>query len=91
MSRFKSFKFWCASTLVSVAFAAPAHSQAVPVDVGARAPAGTYNFDVSNGSVFVDGFITTDSNGHATSIWGFVNNTDPITGLSTYAAADNDR
>jgi PEP-CTERM motif-containing protein len=90
MSRFKSYTFASAVTLIALALTGPAQCQAVPASVGARAPAGIYNFDVGNGSVFVDGMITTDSNGHATDISGLVNGTDPITGLSTYAAADND-
>jgi hypothetical protein len=70
--------------------AAPAQSQSVPTSVGTRVTAGTYSFDVSNGSVFVSGMITTDSTGHATTVSGLVNGTDPITGLSSYAGADND-
>jgi PEP-CTERM motif-containing protein len=90
MSGIKSFAFATAATLISLAVAGPAQCQAIPTSVGARATAGTYNFNVGDGSVFVDGMITTDSNGHATAISGLVNGTDAITGLSTYAAADND-
>ena len=90
MSRFKNFTLACAATAISVVSAAPAQSQAVPTSAGARAPAGTYDFDVAIGSIFAGGTITTDSTGHATTISGLVNGTDPITGLSNYAGADND-
>ena len=80
----------CSGAFVSLALASPAYSQAVPTSVGTRATAGTYDFDVSNGSVVVDALITTNASGHATAISGLVNGTDPITGLSSYAGADND-
>lgn len=75
--------------LVSLAFAAPAQSQAVPANVGITASAGIYDLNVTNGSVVVNALITTNSTGHATGISGLVDGTDPITGLSTYAGADN--
>jgi hypothetical protein len=40
----------CSGAFVSLALASPAYSQAVPTSVGTRATAGTYDFDVSNGS-----------------------------------------
>ena len=90
MLRFENIALACAATLMSVVCAAPAQSQAVPTSVGTRAPAGTYNFDIALGSTLAGGTITTDANGHATAISGLVNGTDPITGLSSYAGADND-
>ncbi|MBW0006807.1 MAG: PEPxxWA-CTERM sorting domain-containing protein [Sphingomonas sp.] len=89
MSLFRVFTFACAATIVAFTSGSTAHSQAVPAAVGAPAPAGTYQFDINNGSIFALGSVTTDSAGHATSIYGLVNGTDPITGLSTYAGADN--
>ena len=58
----------CSGAFVSLALASPAYSQAVPTSVGTRATAGTYDFDVSNGSVVVDALITTNASGHATAI-----------------------
>lgn len=89
MSRYLNFLLGCSFTAVALAASAPAQSQAVPSTTGTRAIAGTYNFDVSNGSTIVDALITTNSAGHATGITGLVNGIDPITGLSTYAGADN--
>jgi hypothetical protein len=80
----------CWTGCVFLALATPAYSQVVPTSVGTSADAGTYDLDVSNGSFDVDALITTNSAGHATAISGFVNDTDPITGLSSYAGADND-
>jgi PEP-CTERM motif len=85
----RNFIAWFGAAL-SLVLAAPAYSQAVPTSVGTRATAGTYDFDVSNGSIVVDALITTNASGHATAITGLVNGADPITGLSTYAGADND-
>ena len=90
MSRLRRLIFRCAVTLATLVHAPIALSQSVPATVGTRATAGTYNFDFSNGSIFAVGTITTDLTGHATGIFGSVNGADSITGLSTYADADND-
>ena len=90
MSGLTNFTLVCGASLMSLAMAVPAQSQAVPTTVGTRATAGIYNFDLSVGSFTADGSITADSNGHATAIAGLVDGTDPITGLSNYAGADND-
>jgi hypothetical protein len=90
MSRLVNSILAPAGMLIALALAAPAQSQSVPANVGARAPAGTYDLNVANGSVVVNALITTDSNGHATGISGIVNQIDPFTDLSSYAGADND-
>jgi hypothetical protein len=90
MSRLKRWSIACVMTLAAFAHAPVAQAQSVPTNVGTKVTAGTYNFDFANGSFFADGAITTDATGHATTIFGLVNGTDPITGLSTYAGADND-
>lgn len=87
MRRFVSFLLACA---ISSFVAIPAEAQSVPLSVGAAAPAGTYLILTGNGSVIVNALITTNSSGHATGISGIVNGSDPITGLSNYAGADND-
>ena len=81
--------FACAVTVAALAHAPVAQSQSVPTSVGVSAAAGSYNFNFANGTDSAAGTITTDSTGHATTIFGLVNGTDPITGLSTYAGADN--
>jgi hypothetical protein len=86
MPRIFGFSLACAAL---VSLGAPAHSQSVPANVGLPAAAGAYNFFASNASTSVNGIITTDATGHATAISGLVNGTNAITGLSTYAGADN--
>jgi hypothetical protein len=66
MSYFKSFSLACAGTMISLAFAVPACSQAVPANVGTPASAGNYSFLIGNGSTAANGVVTTDSTGHAT-------------------------
>ena len=78
------------AALVSLGLGAPVQAQAVPASVGATVGAGAYGFHIAVGSVFADGTILANASGHATSISGLVNNTDAITGLSSYAGADND-
>lgn len=73
----------------SLALAGPADAQSVPVSVGRPAPAGTYHLDMGNGSVLVAALVTTNASGHATDISGLVDGSNPITGLSNYAGADN--
>jgi hypothetical protein len=90
MSRFTNFIFGCSAACMAMASSSIAQAQAVPTTAGARATAGSYVFDISLDSLFAGGTITTDSTGHAIGITGLVNGTDPITGLSTYAGADND-
>ena len=87
MSRFVLWVLACA--VASFAIAAPAEAQSVPANVGTPAPAGTYALVTGNGSFSVNALVTTNASGHATGISGFVNGSDPITGLSTYAGADN--
>ena len=89
MLHLKRSIFACAVTLAALACAPVAEAQSVPTTVGTRAPQGSYSFDLDNGSISAAGTITTDLTGHATTIFGLVNGTDPITGLSTYAGADN--
>lgn len=89
MTRFKKIAFGCCAALISLTYAAPAMCQTVPPTVGAPASAGSYSFGVTADSIFADAIITTDASGHATNIVGLVNGTDPITGLSNYAGADN--
>lgn len=82
-------RFLLASVVSSLSIAGAAEAQSVPATVGASAPAGTYHLDTGNGSVTVDALVTTNASGHATGISGLVNGSDPITGLSNYAGADN--
>lgn len=87
MFRFKPLLLGALCGLLTMA--TPIHAQSVPTSVGTRATAGTYSFHVTSGSTLVDALVTTNGTGHAVGISGLVNNTDPITGLSTYAGADN--
>lgn len=89
MARFRKAMLVCASASIGLAFATSAQSQAVPTSVGSLAPAGSYTLNMSNGSAFAAAMVTTDATGHATAISGLVDGFDPITGLSTYAGADN--
>ena len=89
MSHHKGSKLAYAATVIGLAFASPALSQQVPTSPGISATAGSYNFNFAVGNVTAAGTITTDTTGHATWITGLVNATDPITGLSSYAGADN--
>lgn len=87
MTRFLRFVLACVASPLAIAGSAKA--QSVPANVGTPAPAGTYALDMGNGSVLVNALITTNASGHATGISGLVNGSDPITGLSNYAGADN--
>jgi hypothetical protein len=87
MLRFLRFVLAC--FVSSLPLAVPAEAQSIPASVGARAPAGTYHLDVGNGSAFVDALVTTNGSGHAIGISGLVNASNSITGLSSYAGADN--
>ncbi|GAA3894805.1 hypothetical protein GCM10022276_12410 [Sphingomonas limnosediminicola] len=86
----KRISLRAAAVACGLAFAAPGHALGVPATTGTKAAAGTYHFTWSVGSVFADGTIVTNASGHATSISGLVNGTNVITGLSSYAGADND-
>ena len=86
----KSMTVVAAAFALSLTAGTPVFAQSVPTSAGARATAGSYNFNVSNGSIFAGGTVTTNAMGHAISISGLVNGTDTITGLSNYASADND-
>ena len=86
MTRFLRFVLACVAS--PLAIAAPAEAQSVPANVGTPAPAGTYALVTGNGSFSVNALVTTNASGHATGISGFVNGSDPITGLSTYAGGE---
>lgn len=72
--------------LLGTAAGAAALFCAVPA-LAQQAPAGTYNFDYSATGYSGSGSLTVDTTGHIDAISGSANG-DMITGLSSYAAAD---
>lgn len=72
--------------MLGAAASASALFCAVPA-LAQQAPAGTYNFDYSATGYSGSGSLTVDATGHINAISGTANG-DTITGLSTYASAD---
>lgn len=70
------------------AAAAPAMATTVPAASAPMAPAGDYSFSYLAGDYNGSGTLTVDASGHITAIAGTANGSS-ITGLSTYAGADN--